>query len=347
MAKRRIHLDSAAGQAWPEAARAVLSAAAAAAWSLPQSVHHEAALARSVRDSAVADLAAAWGVPTGQVRPVHGLAAAIRLAVSGDWRASVVGATCRQGVRGIVDRGGLTVWPVDGGGRLRPSPVPDTELVCVQAGNPETGAIDDVAAARAAAPGARVVVDATEWFGRMPGLPEGDVLIARASSWGGPASVCFVIGAGLPQLAAKEAAMLEPDPVLLAAAATAWSAVGDVAARAAAHRSWLAELEASLAGVLGVRAHRPSGPALPHLLSLSVDGVDGEALAIELDRRGFAVGSGSACEFGSTKPSHVLAAMGEEAAASIRLGLPLHTERADLLAFAAELPGAVSALRLP
>ena len=49
---------------------------------------------------------------------------------------------------------------------------------------------------------------------------------------------------------------------------------------------------------------------LPQLLSVSFAGVSGEALVRELDLRGIAVSAGSACTAGSTKISHVLAALG-------------------------------------
>ena len=48
---------------------------------------------------------------------------------------------------------------------------------------------------------------------------------------------------------------------------------------------------------------------LPHVLNLSIFGVDVEAMLVNLDMVGIAVSSGSACTAGSIEPSHVLVAM--------------------------------------
>lgn len=49
--------------------------------------------------------------------------------------------------------------------------------------------------------------------------------------------------------------------------------------------------------------------SLPHVLNLSVFGVDVEAMLVNLDLAGIAASSGSACTAGSIEPSHVLVAM--------------------------------------
>jgi cysteine desulfurase len=49
---------------------------------------------------------------------------------------------------------------------------------------------------------------------------------------------------------------------------------------------------------------------LPNTSNLYFRGVDGQALVIALDLKGFSVSSGSACSSGSVEPSHVLMAMG-------------------------------------
>lgn len=62
------------------------------------------------------------------------------------------------------------------------------------------------------------------------------------------------------------------------------------------------------------------GP-LPHLLSFSILYTDAQYLVNELDRRGFAVDSGSACSAANMEPSHVLAAMGILTHGNIRMNL--------------------------
>lgn len=50
----------------------------------------------------------------------------------------------------------------------------------------------------------------------------------------------------------------------------------------------------------------------PFILSLSIAGIEGETLVIELDHRGFATSAGAACSSRSNEPSHVLMALGLE-----------------------------------
>jgi cysteine desulfurase len=69
---------------------------------------------------------------------------------------------------------------------------------------------------------------------------------------------------------------------------------------------------------------------LPNTTNIRFDGIEGEAVAIALDLRGYAVSSGSACSSGAVEPSHVLLAMGlrpEDARSSVRFSLgPGNTE---------------------
>lgn len=69
-----------------------------------------------------------------------------------------------------------------------------------------------------------------------------------------------------------------------------------------------------------------NGPAhrLPNTSNIRFDGIEGEAIVIALDLRGFAVSSGSACSSGAVEPSHVLLAMGlapQDARSSVRISL--------------------------
>lgn len=79
-----------------------------------------------------------------------------------------------------------------------------------------------------------------------------------------------------------------------------------------------------------------SVPRTPNTTNIYFDGLEGEAMVISLDLRGFAVSSGSACSSGAVEPSHVLLAMGlptERARASVRfsLGASNTAEQVDAL----------------
>lgn len=93
-----------------------------------------------------------------------------------------------------------------------------------------------------------------------------------------------------------------------------------------------------------------NGPALsqraPHNLNLSVSGVDGEALIMDL--RNVAVSSGSACASASLEASHVLRAIGrsdELAHAALRFGLGRFTTETEIDYAADETVNAVRGLR--
>ena len=51
---------------------------------------------------------------------------------------------------------------------------------------------------------------------------------------------------------------------------------------------------------------------IPNTSFFAFPEIEGETLVMALDRKGFAVASGSACSSDSTEPSHVLMAMGVE-----------------------------------
>ena len=62
----------------------------------------------------------------------------------------------------------------------------------------------------------------------------------------------------------------------------------------------------------------------PNTSNIYFDGLEGEAMVISLDLKGFAVSSGAACSSGAVEPSHVLLAIGlsrERARASMRFSL--------------------------
>jgi len=97
---------------------------------------------------------------------------------------------------------------------------------------------------------------------------------------------------------------------------------------------------------------RLNGPVvdlrLANNLSVSFPGVDGEALVLELDRRGIAVSAGSACTAQASGASHVLTAIGVPGryrAGAIRFSLSRHTTRKEITAVAGMLPAAIERVR--
>jgi len=97
------------------------------------------------------------------------------------------------------------------------------------------------------------------------------------------------------------------------------------------------------AGVNGAGAPRVSNTSNIHF-----DHVEAEALVIALDLKGLSVSGGSACQSGATEPSHVLTAMGLNAArarASIRFSLSKLTTEAEVDEALTLIPTAVARLR--
>ncbi len=78
------------------------------------------------------------------------------------------------------------------------------------------------------------------------------------------------------------------------------------------------------------------------------DFIEGEALMLQLDMKGVAASTGSACSTGSLEPSHVLMALGlthEQAHGNLRLTLGRENTYEDVDRFLGVLPGVVSRLR--
>ena len=81
--------------------------------------------------------------------------------------------------------------------------------------------------------------------------------------------------------------------------------------------------------------------AVPHIISLLCDGIEGETLVLRLDDAGFATSSGSACSTGALDPSHVRTARGvpkDRAYGSLRISFCPDTSLADIEALLDALP---------
>jgi cysteine desulfurase len=97
------------------------------------------------------------------------------------------------------------------------------------------------------------------------------------------------------------------------------------------------------AGINGSRWNR-----VPNTSNIYFDGVDGEAMVIALDLRGFAVSTGAACSSGALTPSHVLTAIGltdDRARASMRFSLGRGNTAGQVDALADAIGASVAHLR--
>ncbi len=125
------------------------------------------------------------------------------------------------------------------------------------------------------------------------------------------------------------------------------------------HVERVGKLRAEL--VAAVRAEVPdallNGPSpdapdavdrLPGIAHFTFPGCAGDSLLMLLDARGIECSTGSACTAGVAEPSHVLLAMGADAASarsSLRFSLGHSSTREDVEALAAEIGGAVARAR--
>jgi cysteine desulfurase len=259
--------------------------------------------------------------------------------------------------------------PVDADGRVEPEAVAaaiqsDTVLVSVMGANGEIGTIEPIReiAEVTRARGVPLHVDAVHAAGRVALDVEAagiDLLTVSANALYGPPGAgalwvrpglkiaALVLGGGQEQ-GYRSGTENVPAIVGMGVAADlareAWCAE---ATRLSALRDRL--LDAVLAEVPGARRTGGGGDdRLPHHASLVVPGAKADAVLLELDMRGVAASSGSACQALTRQPSHVLRAIGcDEATAETSLCFTMGrwTTAADVDALIELLPGVVRRLR--
>ena len=135
-------------------------------------------------------------------------------------------------------------------------------------------------------------------------------------------------------------------PAIVAAAAALRAATAEAEAEARRLAPLVDRIRAEVARTVpDVEVVGDPVDRLPHVVTFSCLYVDGEALLHELDRRGFAVSSGSSCTSSTLQPSHVLAAMGALTHGNVRVSLHRETTEEQVERFLAALPEVVAKLR--
>jgi cysteine desulfurase len=369
------YFDAATAAPLHPVAREALLAALADGWADPGKLYAQARRARHLLDAARAAVAETLAVRPDETSFTPSGTAAAHASVlgglAGRYRAGRVlvhsaiehSAVLHAAQRHIAGGGTAVSVPVDGLGRLdlpawRAAVAgPDVALASLITASHEVGTVQPVAeAAQAcAAAGVPLYVDAAQSVGRVA-VPEGwSLLSASAHKWGGPPGVGVLVvrkgtrwASPYPQDEREGGrAPGVPDlPAVVAAAASLRAVAADAAAEATRLTALVDRIRARVAAsVPDVQVVGDPTDRLPHLVAFSCLYVDGEALLHALDRRGFAVSSGSSCTSSTLRPSHVLEAMGVLSHGNVRVSLHPGTAEADVERFLAELPGIVAGLR--
>lgn len=239
------------------------------------------------------------------------------------------------------------ILPVTDGGHLDLdclSDLPDRTVLVLQVGNHEIGTRQPLeqVVAWCRDTGSALVLDATCAVGWAP-IPAGwAALIADPRAWGAPAGATVSVWAVDAEPAPPFANV--PAAVVSAVALQNWLAAAPKAS-ADTRRVTRHLRRRVLDAIPDAEVHGGRPTDLPHILSVSLLYVDGEALQAALDARGFAVGSGSACASRTGHPSHVLAAIGGLTSGNVRIGLSPGVTGEQVDAFCDALAEEVARLR--
>ncbi|GII98046.1 cysteine desulfurase [Sediminihabitans luteus] len=310
---------------------------------------------RRAGDRVVASAVERAAVLNAAAAPLPGVSPATE-ARAADGRSA--GAGCVEA--GTVEAGAVEKVRVDATGRVDlPAFVaaltsPGVALAALQHANGEVGTLQPVAEAAEAARAAGVplLVDAGASLGHSPVDGAWDVLAADPADWGSVPGVGVL--AVRPRVRWRATWPEDADPwfpggvsvpAAFAAAVTLEATLADRAAQDARRRELVDRIRGAAASVPDTEVVGDPDARLPHVVTFSCLYVDGEALVGELDRAGFAVGSGSACTASTLEPSHVLAAMGVLTHGNVRIALDRSTTSQDVERFCAVLPGAVARVR--
>lgn len=275
----------------------------------------------------------------------------------------------------------VTYLPVNGDGMVSPESLeraltPETVVVSIMTANNEVGTIQPIAALSAVCRkhGVPFHTDAVQAYGHIPldvsalGV---DALSVSAHKFHGPKGVGFLycrkglateplISGGAQERGYRAGTENLAGIVGMEAAArlafggnAADSSCEELAFSMAQARVYAASLRNYMARdieneIPDIRINGSGTQHLPGILSVSFQGVSGEALLGLLDQQGVCASAGSACASGSLEPSHVLTAMGipaEWAQGTIRFSFSAFTEQREVERACQVLRDAVHHLR--
>jgi cysteine desulfurase len=354
-----VYLDAASGAPLHPVAREALSASLDDGWADPDRLYGAGRRARLLLDAARGSLADSLGVRPDEISFVANATQAMHAAVLGTLSGNRGSAFVHSAVEhSAVLHAATTADPVSIGvdalGRVDAEAfaaacrAPGVAAAALQAANHEVGTRQP--AVDVPVP---LVVDVTQTVGHAD-LPESwSVLAADARTWGGPTLGVLVVRTGVrwrsPYPYDEREGGRVPGvpnlPPIVAAAASLRAVMQMRDAVAARHRAQVERIRRAVAALPDVEVLGDPQDRLPHIVTFSCLYVSGEALLTALDRRGFAVSSGSSCTASTLEPSHVLVAMGALTSGNIRVSLHDGVTDADVDAFLDALPAALAEVR--
>jgi len=323
------------------------------------SIHHFGQAAKQRLESSRREVAARIGCDAREIVYTSGGTESDNLAIFGIARRAIAGRARKHVITSTVEHPAVlnacaqleregaevTYLPVGPDGivllsELKRALRPATALITIMHANNETGAIQPVReiGAMARASGALFHSDGVQVAGRIPvnvreiGV---DLYSLSGHKFGAPKGIgALYVRKGIPLEPISFGGHHERDRRAGTENVPGASALGR-AAGSAVDWTGIAVLRDRLErGILdrvaGACVNGSVEHRLPNTTNIRFDGIEGEAIVIALDLRGYAVSSGSACSSGAVEPSHVLLAMGlqpEEARSSVRFSLgPENTE---------------------
>lgn len=230
----------------------------------------------------------------------------------------------------------VTYLPVGSDGLVKAEDVKkalrdDTILVTIMLGNNEIGSMQPIAEIGALLEGTETVfhTDAVQAYGVLPidvDELKVDLLSVSAHKLNGPKGVGFLYqrkGVSLAPLSyggeqeRKRRAGTENVPAISAFAKAVSISQESMEQKSADYLKFKEIFKGTLDRE-GVEYKENGSNQLPHILNLSISGIEIESFLVNLDIAGISASSGSACTAGSIDPSHVLVAMYGEQAEEIR-----------------------------
>ena len=354
MPANRIYLDHAATTPVVSTARAAMLHALAH-WANPSSPHNDGRKARAHLEASRETVKAAlnWD---GEVLFTSGASEAIFMGLSGF--DSIASAVEHDAVLNAV--GAEARLPVDAGGVVQLGPIAKGRRYAIQHVNNETGVVQPLAdlGAEIRTGGGLLFADCSQSAGKMA-LPDADLIAISAHKFGGPP--------GIGALLLRDLALLRPTGGQEKGYRRGTENLPAVAGLAAALESTVALAKAGAVRGLAQtsRGHRLRGgdehfklrenleeklvsaggevvaadsQRLATIASYRMPGVSASSQLIGFDMAGISVSAGSACSSGTLKTSHVLGAMGWDAAAAsevVRVSFGPETNEADIDRFVA------------